>query len=132
MNAQETKAGEFNKTVMTICLAVSKKMPNDMDIKSSINKIKIAKDADKEILIKECGPYLFKYKDKIKEGDCMFILKGNFDESSEVENNKLAKDLFGKLKNCYGTMNAGEISFVADRIRDLLKLYLEYLLIIKK
>jgi hypothetical protein len=132
MNAQETKASEFNRTIMAICLAVSKKMPNDMDIKSSINKIKIAKDADKEILIKECGPYLFKYKDKIKEGDCMFILKGNFDESSQVESNELARDLFGKLTNCFNTMNTGEIAFIADKIRDLLKLYLEYLLISKK
>ena len=129
MNAQEAKAGEFNKEVMLICTAVSKKMPNDMDIKSTINKIKLAKEADKELLIKECGPYMYKYKDRIKVRDCMFVLKGDFAESSQVESNELARTLFGKLKICYETMNGGEKEFITERICNMLRLYMEYLLL---
>jgi|SRR3989344_9296286 len=133
MNAKESKAGEFNKILMEICLGIIHRMPNDMDMHSTWNKIKIAKQVDTESIIQISGPFLWKYRDNIREGNFNFLFIGEFDEADEIKKNNEYNIIYKKISQCFANdMSAAERKYIIDRIKSMFYIYVEYLALCKK
>lgn len=116
----------FNTDLSWLIGLLIKLNPGDVEVERIRGQMAIAKGADREILIRECGPYLFKYQNHILARNEQFFLAEDIEEMKKLE--PTARGLVSKIRQQYGKMKQGEKDQVYTKVVQLLSSYLEYLL----
>lgn len=124
--SRENALKEFNKEMSWLVNLLIKLNPNDVEVERIKGQMSLAKGTDREILIRECGPYLFKYQNHIYARNEDFFLKGNPVELDKLE--PTARMLVDKIREQYAKMKKAEKDQVYSKITSLLSSYLEFLL----
>jgi hypothetical protein len=124
--SRENALREFNKTLAWLVNLLIKLNPNDVEVERIKGQMMLAKGADREILIRECGPYLFKYQNYIYTRNEDFLLRGSPAELERLE--PTARLLVDKIREQYARMKQAEKDQIYNKITVLLSSYLEFLL----
>jgi len=116
---------KFNTTLSWLVNLLVRLNPRDDEIERLRARMSIARGADRDSLIRECGPYLFKYQNHIITRNEQFFMNVNFSEMADVEPS--IKNLITKLREQYSKMVQGEKDQIYEKVVDLLAAYVEYL-----
>lgn len=116
----------FNTELSWLVNLLIKLNPGDVEVERIKGQMSIAKGADRELLIRECGPYLFKYQTRIVSRDEKFFLADDIEEMKKLE--PTARSLVSKIRQQYAKLKQGEKDQIYERVVKLLSSYLEYLL----
>lgn len=113
--------GTFNK-IMTklvkILIVVSKKSIKAESLK---NKLRAAVDEDRELVIKEGGPYIIEHKEYIDSKDCDFFSKIDFvGKYGKTEAMKTNMSLFQLVKDKWPKMTPKEQEVIGGHMQVLL------------
>jgi len=144
MDSREQTVVLFNAKVTALLKIVQSLHPNDMDLERLRNKLRIAKAADEEFLIRELGPYLYKYQTPIIQGrDVFFVDTDGLDIATLSPDDQrtvigLRRDLAGikgndsvlldRLRKSYRALDTAERENIKATVLTLLECYLLYLL----
>lgn len=116
---------KFNMAVAWLLNCLIKLNPRDTEVERIKSRVALAKGADREILLKECGPYLFRYQNHINERNEDFFLKHDPEEMKQLEPG--AQGLIKKIREQYVKLRKEEKDQIYERVSIMLTAYLEYL-----
>jgi hypothetical protein len=133
MNKGDEYVSGFNKAIMEIINNLCKKFPNDIDLSISKNRLSIVRREQPDFLITMCGPYLIKYKDSFDENDINNFLTNKIkkEDKEAINQSNDVNGIFNKIRTLLPAINVDEKSFILGKIKEMLKIYLEYLLFLK-
>lgn len=126
MDKRNQIVSKFNTGITWFLELLSKKDPNDAEVARVRERIKLAKVADYEILVKNTGPYLMKYRDYIDDPKKIAEFFGKDPEETKKLDDA-GRDLFNKVREYYKNMKPAEQKVVHQKVADLLSDYLDYL-----
>ncbi|MGL5934196.1 MAG: hypothetical protein ACRCZI_01085 [Cetobacterium sp.] len=117
----------FNSTTSTILRICKKLAPNQVELDSLQNIIKLAKDVDPLIIINRCKDKFWMHREYIINEDENFFLNNQFSSFiKDDENKSFIYSLINLIKSRYKTMSVGEKKQIWSLIKDLLKYVIEY------
>jgi hypothetical protein len=138
----------YNKEVTGLVKIIEKLHASDMDVERLRNKLRIANGADPEFVIKESGPYIFKYQAPIIAGRDVFFIDPTGVDPSKLSTEDAAvitqlkadfatvkpEDMMilTKIRKSYTSMIPEEKTDIKARVTRLLTNYIQYLLICKQ
>lgn len=122
---RETSLKKFNTTLTWLVNLLIRLNPRDDEIERLRGRMSIARGADRDFLIRECGPYLFKYQNHIITRNEQFFMDMQFSEMKDVEPS--VRNLITKLREQYSKLCREEQDQIYGKVLDLLAAYVEYL-----
>ena len=135
MTSRNTIVNEFTKTTIEFIKYAGKlfkNVPSDM----ILNKIKVGKRMDHEIVITEVGPYLFKYRDLISDRDgvedgseARQKLMAAIDKAVADEHGEVLNEIFNALFIKRDELSCDSRSYIYDTLDTLLTLYLDFIVV---
>jgi len=128
MNERDKVVTKYNTGITWLLDLLLKFDPRDVDTDRLKKRITLAKTGDHEILLKEAGPYLLKYRTYIDQRKAEFFLANDPEETAQMD--EMARNLFAKIREYYKRMNTKERSVLYGKVDDLLTAYIEYLAIL--
>lgn len=148
LTPKDKAVSSYNKEVANLMNILNKLHPGDLDVERIRNKLRIANAGDPEFVIKESGPYIFKYQAPIIAGRDVFFLNPTGVDASTLSKedaevlNMIMTDLstvkpedmiiITKIRESYVKMIPEEKADIKARVVRLLSLYIEYLLLCKQ
>ncbi len=110
MSANKDPVFRFNLNFTKLLKYLESKFPTNGNVISLKNKISIAKDEDRLILIRKCGEYAERYHTHIFNRNIEFFMnKANIKELNELDRShefyEMAMDLFGLIVTAYRNLN---------------------------
>lgn len=144
MTPKDKLIAEYNKQVTGLVNILIKCNPGDMSLEALSSKLRLAKGADEEFLIRQSGPYLYKYQSVIIRGADVFLsdpdsidpkslspddakvlasLKAEFAQVNTSDNQLLVK-----IRSTYSRRLPEEKSDIKSRVTKLLEVYIQYLI----
>jgi len=86
LNTKDISVTEFTKEMTFVVNSMHARNKKDEDITEIRDGYMIAKKENPECIIMQAGPYFWKYRETIKEGNANALLKNDFkDEITEVQ-----------------------------------------------
>lgn len=148
MTPKDKLIAEYNKGVTGLVNIITKCNPGDMEVESLSSKLRIARAADEEFVIRQSGPYLFRYQSVIIRGaDVFFMNPSSVDPKGLSQDDRQILDqlkaefatvkdedmaLLTKIRSTYGRLKPEEKSDIKSRVTKLLETYIQYLIACKK
>ncbi len=128
----------LNKSVILLISKLRKKYPNNGDVNVLENRVKLVKNEDREILIRNIGPLLFKYREFILTDDKSVAEKffqnaSNIDELSKLtaqKDDEMAQtvlNLFELIRSFYFSSDDRAQTSLHNTAINMLKCYIRYL-----
>lgn len=120
----------FNKGINTLLKILSGYCANDPEFSRIKSLLHTSLQIDPTIALRECGPYLLKYKDMITARDMHYFLnKADWTDDVGV-NDKTESNLMiiEKVKNIWPKFKDMEKDFIYNIVNSLLSDYSTYLL----
>ena len=123
-----TEVFTFNKNLIALLGILEKSSPGNGDVYMLKNRIKLAKDENRELLIERCGPFLLKYAAEIRAKNVEFFLNmQNIEEIAKLDpaspEREIVHNLFGEISNCYRKMKPEKFDEVYAKIVEMLGAY---------
>ncbi len=125
MASKDASIKNFNMSVSWLLNCLIKLNPRDVEVERVKSRVTLAKGADREVLLKECGPYLFRYQNYINNRDDEFFLKNDPDEINDADAG--AQQLIKKVREQYVKLRKEEKDQIYEKVSIMLTSYLEYL-----
>jgi len=138
---------EFNKLIMQLLTKLEKQHGTNGAVITLLRRIRIARAEYHGMLLMLAGPKFYGYKKQIINRDEGFFKHmDNLTEIKELkedlrkkkiskedkENAEMVITLFGLIREEFDSLNPEEKEELKDRIVNLLEIYLEYLVLMKK
>jgi hypothetical protein len=120
----------FNKGINTLLKVLSGYHINEPDFMRVKNLLQKSIQIDPTIALRECGPYLLKYKDMITARDMQYFLNKNdwADDVGDHEDTESNLMIIEKIKNIWPKFKEAEKDFIYNVVNSLLSDYSSYLL----
>lgn len=126
---------DFNSKLFKIIHICIKRRPKDSNLDRLKQLAVLGRSYDEEILIKEAGPYLYKYRQSIQEGEPGLLTKEAIEQeflvrSQEPNNDKdrqFVLEVFSAAMEEYNKMIPEEKKAIVSIIANLLEDYLVFL-----
>jgi hypothetical protein len=125
MASKDASIKNFNMSVSWLLNCLIKLNPRDIEVERVKSRVTLAKGADREVLLKECGPYLFRYQNYINTRDDEFFLKNDPEEINAADAG--AQQLIKKVREQYVKLRKEEKDQIYEKVSIMLTSYLEYL-----
>ncbi len=110
---------DFNKIIMALMTELEQQHKSDGDVFILKNRIKMAKNTERDVLVLTCGPLLYKYKDYIKNDEfSKFLDKNNLPELNE---NNLQKEDRSMVNHLFSLITDTYVSYPEDKQIELRK-----------
>ncbi len=121
---------DFNKIIMTLMKELEQQHKSDGDVFILKNRIRIAKDTERDFLVLACGPLLYKYREFIKNDEFdKFLDKANIPEINnnnlEQETQKMVHHLFGLISTTYKSYPDDKKLELQKKVKGLLVAYVD-------
>jgi GTPase involved in cell partitioning and DNA repair len=113
------------------------KLPKDNEVIDISKKLNLVINSDALFILKETGPYLYKYKEQINEKNMTyFINKDDWSDDINTEANindsQLSHNIINKVKEIWIKLKDNEKNIIYSITESLLLDYCNYLLKINK
>lgn len=123
----------FNSTLMRLTNDLVARYPQDPQIARAQRRISLAIGGIPLTIMDIVGPYLWKYRAEICNGEEEFFLKNSYDselsESEDSEKADIAAYIIPKVKDAWKEADPAEKKAYTETVQNLLDAYTEYLVL---
>lgn len=120
----------FNRKIKLLTLDLNNKFPNDAKINRAYRRILLAIDTDPIFVLNNVGAYLYKYRDKIVEGNDTFFITNDYDEDIKAgkveEKQKEVQYIMPKIKEAWKIETKENKDKYKETVKELLMDYAQY------
>ena len=121
----------FNRKLKKIVCALSKKLSNDVSIRSLKNKIIIAINEAPVDVIDTAGPYIYDYRNQIYNSPNLFFSDNDNNilykiDISKYHKNNYVDEIINKLRSIFKILDDSEKTEYINTITQILDSYIEY------
>jgi len=127
----------YTNNIKTLLKIMKSKLPKDNEVIDISKKLNLVINSDALFILKETGPYLYKYKEQINEKNMTyFINKDDWSDDINTEANindsQLSHNIINKVKEIWINLKDNEKNIIYSITESLLLDYCNYLLKINK
>jgi hypothetical protein len=137
LNMKESKMASFISNLNSVVDAVYQKNKKDNDMQAIKDKFDVVRKENPIGLVEMAGPYIWKYREKIKNENTSFFLNNSFEEDIQKarEDSQLAEIteyedvpvLLNKIKRTWHSFMPAEQQILIKKIQALLADYVGYI-----
>lgn len=118
----------FNNQLLNLSVTLSKRFPQDKDIKLAVTVVETLKNTNPKKSIDVFLLYAYKYRDRIVNRDESFFLEKNYDgKKSEYVDKQFSVNLIDNLKHNWSSLESDEKENIWKYLLVLIKLTDKYI-----
>ena len=129
LHEKDKVAKQYVRSLSQIILCLLSKDGRDVDLLTIRDKFNIAKENPYVIVI-HTGPYIWKFRERIKVKDTNFLLEYNY-MGDEDKTNYSIELIIQKIKTLWSTLNRTEQKIIFSLIEDLFSYYAQFIKLVK-
>ena len=119
---------KFNNQLLNLSVTLSKRFPQDKDIKLAVTVVETLKNTNPKKSIDVFLLYAYKYRDRIVNKDESFFLEKNYDgKKNEYVDKQFSVNLIDNLKHNWSSLESDEKENIWKYLLVLIKLTDKYI-----